>query len=401
MPSKSPTNSSNPKSPPAQCPPSWHIGTLKPENHELPASLLCFRAPRSYTGQDTIELHTIGSPVLLGMIVEIFLAGGARRAEPGEFTARAFLAGKLDLSQVHAVAGLIAARSDMQLRAAQSLLHGALSQRANEAREELADLLSLVEGAMDFADEPIEFITADALRERLSKTHAMLSATIDAGHRAERWGGLPRVLLVGRPNAGKSSLLNALTGIHRAIASPIAGTTRDAISAPLNLGETECLLIDIAGLDDATNELDRIAQHLAHQAIQDADLILEVIDPTDPSDLHTVECATSPTAKNSVALAVNESAGESGSVAPANSRCHTSSPEENHPLPHDSINQSTETPRIQVANKSDLLPTIPPPQSASANSSKANQQPIPVSALTGHNLATLRQRIAAALKDRE
>ncbi|HWL95092.1 MAG TPA: tRNA modification GTPase [Phycisphaerae bacterium] len=246
---------------------------------QLQASGYLFRGPHSYTGQDTVEIHTLGSPVLLGMIVERCLELGARRAEAGEFTARAFLAGKLDLSQVHAVAGMIAARSDAQLAAAERLLHGALSQRASGAREELADLLSLVEGAMDFADEPIEFITPADLRERLSRVRDMLLATVESGVRAERWGVLPRVLLVGPPNVGKSSLLNRLTGMDRAICAPVAGTTRDAVCAPLSLGEVECLLVDIAGFDHTgATELDVKAQQKARESTQDADLILYVVE---------------------------------------------------------------------------------------------------------------------------
>lgn len=332
----------------------WLDANLRLENHEIPAALLIFRAPRSYTGQDMAEIHTFGSPVLLGMIVESLLARGGRRAEPGEFTARAFLAGKLDLSQVHAVAGMIAARSDQQLRAAEKLLHGALSVRAIAAREELADLLSLVEGAMDFADEPIEFITPPDLRDRLARLHAMLSETIDAGHRAERWGTLPRVLLVGPPNVGKSSLFNRLTGMNRAICSPVAGTTRDAISAPLSLGETECLLVDIAGLEERADELGTKAQHMARENLRDADLILEVKDATD------------------------------GSLEKATCQFHT-----------------FEIPRLVVINKCDLLVDRGSKSLPVHSHADAGGDSIFVSAVTGQNLTWLRDRVAAALTDRE
>jgi tRNA modification GTPase len=244
----------------------------------LPATAYIFVSPRSYTGQDVVEIHTVGAPVVLGLVVEACLAGGARRAEAGEFTARAFFSGGMDLSQVHGVAGMIAARSDEQLRAAQRLLHGALSQTALAAREDLADLLSLVEGAMDFADEPIEFITPEALRRRLSDIAELLRSTVAAGRRMERWGELPRVVLVGRPNAGKSSLLNRLTGVDRAICAPVAGTTRDTLSAPLRLTHIECLLVDAAGLDEAATPLEARAQRVARQAVEQADLVIRVID---------------------------------------------------------------------------------------------------------------------------
>jgi tRNA modification GTPase len=244
----------------------------------LPACAYLFNAPRSYTHQDIVELHLLGAPGVLGMLIEQCLTAGARSAEPGEFTARAFLAGALDLSQVHGIAGMIAARSDHQLQAAARLLHGALSRNAQAAREELADLISLIEGAMDFADEPIEFISPADLRRRLVTVRDALESTAAAGLRAERWGELPRVLLAGSPNVGKSSLLNRLTGLDRAICAPVAGTTRDVLTAPLDLGDFECLLMDVAGLGEPASELDATAQSAARTAIQSADLVLNVFD---------------------------------------------------------------------------------------------------------------------------
>lgn len=256
----------------------WRAGQWLMRGAELSVSIGYFPAPRSYTGEDIAEVHCLGAPAILGMIVESCLAAGARRAEPGEFSARALLSGRMDFSQIHGVAGMIAARSDEQLRAAERLLHGSLGREALAAREDLADLLSLVEGAMDFADEPIEFIPGPDLIRRLRRIRDGLAATLAAGSRVQHWGELPRVVLCGLPNAGKSSLLNRLTGMDRAICTAIAGTTRDAISAPLRLPEGECLLTDIAGLDDAVSELDRRARAAAHGAIEGADLLLAVFD---------------------------------------------------------------------------------------------------------------------------
>ena len=272
-------------------------GSVVVEGVAMPAGVCLFRAPHSYTREDVVELHLLGAAGVLGLVVEACLAAGARRAEPGEFTARAYLAGAFDLSQVHAIAGMIAARSDHQLQAAERLLHGALGRTAHAAREELADLLSLVEGALDFADEPIEFISPEQLRSRLAALHETLESTAAAGLRAERWGRLPRVLLEGPPNAGKSSLLNRLTGLDRAICAPVAGTTRDVLAAPLTMGDTECLLLDAAGVcgtavsavetqarrpcPSADVEDRSKAEAGCRRAISDPDLILRVVDVAD------------------------------------------------------------------------------------------------------------------------
>ncbi len=317
----------------------------------FPAKVYVFKAPRSYTRQDIVEIHLLGSPGLLGILVEQCLASGARRAEPGEFTARAFLAGALDLSQVHGIAGMIAARSDLQLQAASRLLHGELSRTAEKAREELADLLSLVEGAMDFADEPIEFIAPVELRRRLASVHQALQSTAAAGLRAERWGELPRVLLAGPPNVGKSSLLNRLTGVDRAICAPIAGTTRDVLTAPVSLDGMDCLLMDVAGLDNASSELDAAAQAAARTAIQNADLMLQVFDASASMEAPRTQSADL-------------------------------------------------TPSVMVGNKSDLLDDFAKQHLKNELSRQFNDRVFLVSAVTGEGCESLKSAIATSLRDR-
>lgn len=260
-------------------------GLILIESARLDASAWLFPESRSATGQPVIEFHLIGSPVILGMLIEALIENGARRAEAGEFTARAFLSGRIDLSQAHGVAGMIAARSDRQLRAAERLLHGELGRVALESREALADLLSLVEGAMDFADEPIDFITAYDLRSRIDSIRMRLRATADAGVRAERWGRLPRVVMTGLPNAGKSTLLNRLSGTERAISTAVEGTTRDAISVAVELGSATCLLVDVAGHRSKTgggsrrdDDIDTLAAIMAFDAAADADALLLIVD---------------------------------------------------------------------------------------------------------------------------
>gem|GEM_PF-3122 len=276
--SKFKTTDNNTKIAESPTEPRWQRGTLHIDQHTIACTAAFYLAIKSYTGQPSVEFHLLGAPTLLGWLVERCLTLGARQAGPGEFTARAFLAGRLDIAQVHGVAGLIAANSDGQLRAAERLLHGALSQVAMIAREQLADLISLVEGAMDFADEPIEFITADELSKRLGGVKQSLESTRAAGVQAERWESLPRVVLVGQPNAGKSSLFNALLGNDRAMATPVAGTTRDSLTARLDLPRGACRLVDVAGWGVARDAIDASAQVIAEREAADAALRILVVD---------------------------------------------------------------------------------------------------------------------------
>ena len=235
-----------------------------------------FRAPASYTRQDTIELHTVGSPVLLGMVMRSLLAAGARAAEPGEFTARAFLSGRLDLTQVEAVAAVIQARDDAQLQAANRSMSGACGQVLRGVREDLAELLALIEAEIDFSEEQIRFVEPDRCRAVISGAIRQLGRF--AGAPAAR-DLLARVVLAGPPNAGKSTLFNRLSGVERAIAAAVAGTTRDVLSAPAQLGGVEVLLCDTAGLGLAGDALAGQAEAAALRASSDADLLLVVVDP--------------------------------------------------------------------------------------------------------------------------
>ncbi len=253
----------------------------------LPCEAYLFRAPRSYTQQDIVELHTLGSPPVLSMVMQTCFAGGARLAEPGEFTARAFFAGGLDLSEVEGVAALIHAESDAQLRAGERLLHGALSRRAQALQRRLTDLLALVEADIDFAEEPIDFVSPDQLRRLAVELRDEITELRDASQATERLDTLPRVMLVGPPNVGKSSLLNRLSGLDRAICSPLPGTTRDVLTAPLELPHGEALLVDAAGLGRDETAIDRLADAAVHAAVDEADLVVFMVDITlDPLEPH-------------------------------------------------------------------------------------------------------------------
>jgi tRNA modification GTPase len=261
------------------------LGRLRIGRHEaVPAELYLFRAPASYTGQDLVELHTVGSPPLLLIALESLLSAGARPAEAGEFTARAFLGGKLDLAQAEGVAAAVAGESDAQLVAAGRLLDGVLSSRVGSIRDELADLVAVVEAGIDFSEEGIEFITPADAGRRVGTIRSQIDTLLSASVAAERLETLPEVMLVGPANVGKSSLMNRLTGLDRSICSPLAGTTRDVLTAPLDVEGVEVLLVDAAGLvGGPATELDDLAVQAARRAAERAALLIFVVDLADRS----------------------------------------------------------------------------------------------------------------------
>ncbi len=250
----------------------------------LPVLVACFNAPSTYTGQDMVELQCPGNPALLERVLQHACTCGARLAEPGEFTFRAYTAGKLDLTQAEGVAATIAAVSDSQLRAAKLLREGELGRFADDLVDTLATQLALVEAGIDFTDqEDVVPIGPGALLDGVVQ---MISRLDEVNARSRSWGeleALPRVVLVGPPSTGKSTLFNALLGRHRAVVSASPGTTRDVLTEPLKLHDAadrpvEVLLTDIAGLDDPTSALDRDAQRAADDAVRRADLIVAVDD---------------------------------------------------------------------------------------------------------------------------
>lgn len=263
-------------------------GVVRPsQGMTLPGECYVFRAPHSFSRQDCAELHTIGSPPLLAMLMDRAVAHGARVAEPGEFTARAFLAGAMDLTQAEAVASLISARSDAQLRASHRIKEGTLSAQLASVADSLAELTSRVEADIDFSEEPIDFVGPDEIQEQLGELANRLQLLLEHAASTERLGRLPTVLLLGAPNAGKSSLMNALTGADRAICSAGPGTTRDILSAPMALPHGEAMLLDAAGHDEGGEAVTRAAQQRLRAAAGQADLICLVIDVTRPPGENT------------------------------------------------------------------------------------------------------------------
>lgn len=218
----------------------------------VPADLFEFSAPRSYTGQDVVEIHTVGAPPLLQAICDELVARGARRALPGEFTARAYLAGKLDARQIDGVYSLLRAGSERDAKAAARLASGEYGRAIERLRSDVLDLLALVEAGIDFVEEDISFVTASEIQARLREFRAAAETLIGVGRQKPR-AGLPHVLLLGLPNAGKSTLFNALLGHSRAIVSPVAGTTRDVLSAEWDCGGVRVVLQDSAGDEAASH----------------------------------------------------------------------------------------------------------------------------------------------------
>ncbi len=239
---------------------------------------LSFPAPRSYTGEDVVELQAHGSPVLLAQLLRRCLALGARAARPGEFTERAFLEGRLDLAQAEAVADLIHAGSAAAARAARRSLDGEFSRAVAELAEGLSVLRMHVEAAFDFPDEDIDLLATPALAARLDDVRDALSALRARAERGRRLVDGLHVVIAGPPNVGKSSLLNALVAEDRAIVSAIAGTTRDLLREDLQLDGVALTLVDSAGLHASGDPLEAEGMRRARAELSRADLVLAVLD---------------------------------------------------------------------------------------------------------------------------
>lgn len=249
--------------------------------------LLLFRGPSSYTGEDVFEFHGHGGLLVTQKILEVLLKAGARAAEPGEFTQRAFLNGKMDLTQAEAVMDLIHAQSTLALRAAHEQLGGAIGKEAAMLREELLPVLAHVEAYIDFPEEDISPDTGAALTAKMDavlERARRLIATSEQG-RILRHGA--RTVICGEPNVGKSSLLNLLLGFERAIVSPTAGTTRDTIEEIIQVHGIPLRLVDTAGLRESGDDIERVGIQRTQRELERADLILEVVDASLPANKAT------------------------------------------------------------------------------------------------------------------
>lgn len=240
------------------------------------------RAPHSYTGEDTAELQCHGSPAVLALGLEALCAAGARTGGPGEFTRRALLNGKLDLTQAEAVADLLDADTDAAVHTAAGQLGGALSRKVEEVYDILVNLMAHFHAVLDYPDEDIDPLRATELDGELCAAQGGLQALLSTYDRGRFLGsGIPTVLL-GAANAGKSSLLNALLGYERAIVTPIPGTTRDTVEETVRLGKLRLRLIDTAGLRETEDEVERQGVRRSREAADRAELALLVVDASKP-----------------------------------------------------------------------------------------------------------------------
>ncbi len=261
------------------------------QKHALPALAVLMRRPATATGLDMGELQCAGHPAVLEQLIHRAVALGARPAEAGEFTYRAFVAGKLDLTQAEGVAATIAATSDSQLQAAALLRRGELGSMSQQLVDALASQIALVEAGIDFVDQDdVTLIGAAALSHEVARIAGRLDHVLS---HSRSWGALealPRVVLAGRPSVGKSTLFNALLGRQRAVMAAMPGTTRDVLAEPLALpqcrgaaasGSIEVMLVDMAGLDEPAGALDRQMQAAAQQAMTQADVVLHLFERQD------------------------------------------------------------------------------------------------------------------------
>jgi tRNA modification GTPase len=262
-----------------------HVGFLRENGHNIDEVVVSvYRSPRSYTGEDVVEISGHGSPYVLQQIMNAFISRGARLAKPGEFTQRAFLNGKLDLTQAEAVADLIASNTEASQKAALHTMRGGFSQQLKELREQMIKFSALIELELDFSQEDVEF----ADRKQFYELIRQLTQTTDQLIHSFRLGNVIKngvsVAIVGKPNAGKSTLLNTLLNENRAIVSDIAGTTRDTIEEVINIDGIIFRLIDTAGIREHTSDIiESIGVEKSLEKIKQADVVVYLFDASQES----------------------------------------------------------------------------------------------------------------------
>ena len=262
----------------------WNpIQTGKMVGREIPSVLdevlvVTMRAPRSYTGEDVVEVHAHGGPVIVNAICEALIQAGARLAEPGEFTKRSFLNGRLDLTQAEGVLDTIRANSLQSLKMAQEHLQGRLSLVIQRQRDRLVKLVAHLEAGMDFVEDDIQFIDQSELKRNTQEVLGEILQLLESAEEGRMIREGIRTVIVGRPNVGKSSLLNGILGTNRAIVSHIPGTTRDVLEEAIMVEGVMIRLFDTAGLRETTDELENEGMNRANKAIEVADVLILAFD---------------------------------------------------------------------------------------------------------------------------
>ena len=278
------------------------LGTITTPNFNEQAMCVVFKGPKSYTGEDMVEFQCHGGTQISSGIMKECISHGARIATNGEFTKRAFMNGKMSLSSAEGMMDMINAESDAEIRAGYNLLSGSLSKLASSAQTELTDILSEIEVSFDYPEETIEYITKAKVKERLeilSKDFSEVLKTASAGKIIK--SGI-NVLIVGRPNVGKSSLLNKLLNHERAIVTDIAGTTRDSIEDTFLLGDTKVNLIDTAGIHNTDDVVEKIGVDKAKNLMAQADIILFLVDTSRDYSTEDEEIYSSIQGKNFIVI---------------------------------------------------------------------------------------------------
>lgn len=264
-----------------------------------------FAAPNSYTGDDLVEIAAHGSPIVLDLLLRRALSLGARLANPGEFTERAFLSGKLDLTQAEAVRDLIEAQTLTQARQAASQMGGALSRRVAPTKQSLVELIALLEAGVDFAEDDVDVAPQSEIARRIDELIPPLAALEASFARGRIVHDGLTIAIVGRPNAGKSSLFNRLVERDRAIVTAIPGTTRDLVTERISLDGIPLELVDTAGLRDTLEEIEQLGIERSRQALADADIVLIVLDATQPLN-HEERTLLSAVQNRSALIAINK-----------------------------------------------------------------------------------------------
>ncbi len=257
-----------------------HFGTIRDETGRIVDEVLVslFIAPRSYTGENVVEISCHGSNYILEEVIRLFIRAGARQAQPGEFTLRAFLNGRMDLSQAEAVADLIASASSGAHKLAMAQLRGGVSDEIKRLRQELIDFASLIELELDFSEEDVEFADRTQLRHLIDRILLLIKALLDSFQLGNAIRQGVSTVIAGRPNAGKSTLLNALLNEERAIVSDIAGTTRDTIEEVLNIQGVQFRVIDTAGIREAHDTIEAMGVERTLEKVRQSALLVYVFD---------------------------------------------------------------------------------------------------------------------------